>query len=85
MTTGFEITTTSDWIEVPNATALVDAYPGGEQEVLGFITQGTFAYIDSVVESTGLVPLGMTVETARLIPTGELGERVRLWIKLKEA
>lgn len=84
MSTGFDITTSSDWIEVPGATALVDNYPGGEPEVLGFITARTFAFIDSVIESTGLVPVGQTVGDARLLPDGGV-ERIRLWIKLKPA
>lgn len=86
MSLGFEISTSTDWLEVSNATQLIDNYPGGEMQVQSYIMNGTFAYIDSVIESTGVVPQGMTVGDAKLIPNGSaVGDRLRLWIKLQPA
>lgn len=82
----FEVTSTTDWLEVSGATELIDSYPGGEAKVYSYLMDGTFGYIDSVIETTGLVPFGSTVVDARMLPANGIpGERLRLWIKLGPA
>lgn len=70
-----------DWYEVQSATAVVDAFPGGEPEIQNFIASGEFAMIDPALEETGQIQPGFTIVDARMFPTGDQTERLRLWVK----
>lgn len=78
-TDDFLMVTTPGWVEVQEATAMIEAW--GENGIVDAFQQRNLGEFDAMLEAAGLIQPGYTVGDVRMFNTGEAGPgRLRLWV-----
>lgn len=75
----FLVISDPSWVPIPNATEVIQAWPGGEAEIMLFVNERAFTSMEPMLEDAGIMPLGYTIINANLVKAGI--DDLRLWVQ----